>query len=64
MAKLVQMNFPPTYVQNYVKKWAEEIKKDEKMVEAQKAMADDIVTLVEIAVGVMQPTPEKPNKNN
>ena len=59
MAKLVQMNFPPTYVQDYVKKWAEEIKKDEKMVAAQKAMADDIVTLVTIAVGVMQPTPEK-----
>lgn len=64
MAKLVQMNFPPTYVQDYVKKWAAEIKKDEKTVEAQKAMADDIVTLVTIAVGVMQPTPEKPNKNN
>lgn len=58
------MNFPPTYVQDYVKKWAAEIKKDEKTVEAQKAMADDIVTLVTIAVGVMQPTPEKPNKNN
>lgn len=64
MAKLVQMNFPPTYVQDYVKRWAAEIKKDEKTVEAQKAMADDIVTLVTIAVGVMQPTPEKPNKNN
>lgn len=64
MAKLVQMNFPPTYVQDYVKRWAAEIKKDEKTVEAQKAMADDIVTLVTIAVGVMQPTPEKPNKNS
>lgn len=64
MAKLVQMNFPPTYVQDYVKRWAAEIKKDEKMVEAQKAMADDIATLVTIAVGVMQPTPEKPNNNN
>lgn len=64
MAKLVQMNFPPTYVQDYVKRWAAEIKKDEKTVEAQKAMADDIVTLVTIAVGIMQPTPEKPNKNN
>lgn len=57
------MNFPPTYVQDYVKKWAAEIKKDEKTVEAQKAMADDIVTLVTIAVGVMQPTPKKPNNN-
>lgn len=64
MAKVVQMNFPPTYVQDYVKKWAAEIKKDEKTVKAQKAMADDIVTLVTIAVGVMQPTPEKPNKNS
>lgn len=64
MAKVVQMNFPPTYVQDYVKKWAAEIKKDEKTVKAQKAMADDIVTLVTIAVGVMQPTPEKPNNKN
>lgn len=57
------MNFPPKYVQDYVKKWAAEIKKDEKTEAAQKAMVDDIVTLVTIAVGVMQPTPEKPNKN-
>lgn len=64
MAKVVQMNFPPTYVQDYVKRWAAEMKKDEKTEAAQKAMADDIVTLVTIAVGVMQPTPEKPNKNN
>lgn len=51
------MNFPPSYVENYVKKWQENAKAKDTP-PAELAMIEDIVTMVGIARGVMKPQPK------
>lgn len=53
----IKMNFPPTYVLQYVRKWAETDR--EKRSEAENNMMDDICKLVALAASMMKPTPEK-----
>lgn len=48
------MNFPPDYVENYVKNWLEEAKKKQSA-PAEVAMISDILTLVGIAKDRMKP---------
>ena len=57
------MNFPPSYVEGYVKKWQEQAKKENRPA-AEQAMIADILTLVGIAKGVMRPEKQvKPQPN-
>lgn len=51
------MNFPPTYVLQYVRKWSETDR--EKRSEAENNMMDDICRMVALAASMMKPTPEK-----
>lgn len=53
----IKMNFPPSYVENYVKKWQENAKAKDTP-PAELAMIEDIVTMVGIARGVMKPQPK------
>lgn len=55
------MNYPPAYVEEYVKKWAEQSKQAKNNGPAEIAMIDDIVSMIHIARGVMVESP-KPQK--
>lgn len=60
MAKPIKMNFPLDVVVKWVKGWAEATKKVSKN-DAEKAMVEDVVTMVGVAKSVM--TQVKPEGN-
>lgn len=51
------MNYPPDTVRNYVTKWADANR--ESATPAEAAMLDDIVSLVGVAVSVMEKKPTR-----
>ncbi len=55
------MNYPPTYVLQYTRKWAETDR--DKRTEAENNMLDDICRMVGIAAGIMKPTAENGGNN-
>ena len=55
--KPIKMHFTPPYVVEYTKKWVVEIKK--KNDPAQSAMAEDMLTMIVLAAGVMAPVQPK-----
>ncbi len=59
--KPIKLNFPPNYVLSYAKKISEDAHKDPDVPEAQSRMMEDIVQLVEVAVGVLKPAPKENN---
>lgn len=56
----IKMNYPPTYVLQYTRKWAETDR--DKRTEAENNMLDDICRMVGIAAGIMKPTAENGGK--
>lgn len=54
---IIKMNYPPSAVVQYVKKWAEQNKKAKQNGPQEIAMLDDIVRMIEIAASVMEPKP-------
>ena len=52
--KPIKMSFPPKFVADYVHKWAKKAK-SEAANDAEKAILDDIVTMVDVALSNMQP---------
>lgn len=48
------MSFPPNFVADYVHKWAKKAK-SEAARDAEKAILDDIVTMVDVALSNMNP---------
>lgn len=61
---IVEMNFPPSVVVQYVKNWAEQNKKAKQNGPKEIAMLDDIVRMVEIAASVMKVEPEPAEQVN
>lgn len=60
---LIKMSFPPAFVVDYAKKMLAHAKKGENNGPGELAMLSDIVTMLEIAEGVMQPSqPDAGNK--
>ena len=53
--KTVALHFTPGYVLEYVKNLSAHSGKDKRNGPAERAMMEDIVTLIQIAVSVMQP---------
>lgn len=50
--KVIKMHFPVSFVKDWVHKWADESKKESKT-DAERAMLDDVVTMIDIAAGAM-----------
>lgn len=59
----IKMNFTPAYVIEYARNLAAHANTDPKTEPAQRAMLADIVTMLEIAAGVMEPVPAEPGEN-
>lgn len=56
-SKVIQMHFPLEAVVGYVQHWKEQVNADPEMSDAEKAMCEDIVTLVNVAASSMQKLP-------
>lgn len=61
---IIKMNYPPSAVVQYVKKWAEQNRKAKQNGPQEIAMLDDIVRMVEIAASVMKAEPEPAEQAN
>ena len=61
----IVMHFPPSIVVDYANKWAKSIKEDADTRPEQKAMAEDMATMISIAAKTMTPVsvPAESGKN-
>jgi hypothetical protein len=61
-------HYPPTQVRNYVEQWKKSADNDKAYKPEHRAMLDDILQLINVAINVLQPTPmmqvQKGTKNN
>lgn len=60
MPKTIEFNNPPEVVRAYVKSWLDRAKSDKTLAPAQVAVVKDILTLVDIALPMLQPAPAEP----
>lgn len=60
---IIMLHFPLDAVVGYADKWLEQNKADEKLLAAEKAMCEDIVTVLKVGASVMQQQPINNNKN-
>jgi hypothetical protein len=60
---VIMLHFPLEAVVGYAGKWLEQTKADEKLQAAEKAMCEDIVTVLKVGASVMQQQPTNNNKN-
>lgn len=61
MEKIIKFNNTPSFYLAYVKNWLSHQRK-QKTAPAEIAIVEDICKLVEIAVNVLEPVPEEPEK--
>ena len=52
--KPIKMSFPPKYVADFAHRWAKKVKGEAKS-EAEKAIIDDMVTMIDVALSNMHP---------
>lgn len=50
-------HYPPQQVKQYVEQWKETVDKDKSYKPEQRAMMDDILQLINVAINTLQPTP-------
>ena len=50
-------HYPPQQVKQYVEQWKETADKDKTYKPEHRAMLDDILQLINVAINVLQPTP-------
>lgn len=57
--EVIKLSNTPGFYLEYTRNWLEHERKKEKANPAELAIVSDIATLIEIAVGVMEPVPTK-----
>lgn len=60
--KTLVFHYPPTQVRNYVEQWKQSADKDKTYKPEQKAMLEDILQLIDVAMNVLQPSQAKADK--
>lgn len=50
-------HYPPQQVKQYVEQWKQSAENDKSYKPEQRAMLDDILQLINVAINVLQPTP-------
>lgn len=63
MAKTIQFHNTPALTREYVNNWLTHAKKDKKTAPAQLAVLEDILSLIDIALTVLQPVPAEPGND-
>lgn len=58
--KVIEMHFPVSFVRDYVHKWMEKSTEQAKN-EQERAIFADVVTMIDIAAGVMVPSKKEGN---
>lgn len=66
--KTLVFHYPPSQVKSYVEQWKQSAENDKSYKPEHRAMLDDILQLINVAINVLQPTPmmqvQKGTKNN
>lgn len=61
--KTIVFHYPPKQVRNYVVNWKITAEKDDSYTPEQRAMLEDILQLIDVAIDTLQPTPVIITKN-
>lgn len=63
MPKTINFHNTPALTREYVNNWLTHAKKDKKAVPAQLAVLEDVLTLIDVAMTVLEPVPAEPDNN-
>ena len=61
--KVIQLHFPLDAVVSYAKKWHEQAMKETDLSDAEKAMCEDMLAVIEVGAGVMIESKSTPQKS-
>lgn len=64
MGKDIILHSTPQFIREYVNNWLEKEKKDAKGNNVQLVMVQDILTLIDVAIGVLTPNPKSDAPNS
>lgn len=60
MPKTIQFHNTPALTREYVNNWLTHAKKDKKTAPVQLAVLEDVLTLIDVAMTVLEPVPAEP----
>ena len=60
MPKTIQFHNTPALTREYVNNWLTHAKKDKKTAPVQLAVLEDVLTLIDVAMTVLEPAPAEP----
>lgn len=63
MPKTLEFHNTPHLVREYVNNWLTHARKDKKKTPAELAVLEDILTLIDVALTVLEPVPAEPANN-
>lgn len=63
MPKTIQFHNTPALIREYVNNWLTHAKKDKKTAPVQLAVLEDVLTLIDVAMTVLEPEPAEPANN-